>query len=55
METHPDPSVALSDGPNAWPLDKMKALLETLAAIDATVKQREFLEADYGLGVPEPE
>ena len=55
METHPDPSVALSDGPNAWPLDKMKALLETLAAIDATVKQREFLEAGYGLGVPEPE
>ena len=30
METHPDPAVALSDGPNAWPLDKMKSLLETL-------------------------
>ena len=37
METHPDPSKALSDGPNAWPLDKMKALLETLVAIDDTV------------------
>ncbi len=52
METHPDPSKALSDGPNAWPLDKMAALLETLVSIDATVKQSEFLEADYGLGVP---
>jgi 2-dehydro-3-deoxyphosphooctonate aldolase (KDO 8-P synthase) len=52
METHPDPSKALSDGPNAWPLDKMAALLETLVAIDTTVKQSEFLEADYGLGVP---
>lgn len=38
METHPDPSVALSDGPNAWPLDEMQALLATLQAIDATVK-----------------
>jgi 2-dehydro-3-deoxyphosphooctonate aldolase (KDO 8-P synthase) len=55
METHPDPSKALSDGPNAWPLDKMAALLETLVAIDATVKQGDFLEAAYGLGVPNPE
>jgi len=53
METHPDPSVALSDGPNAWPLDKMKALLETLLSIDSCVKQSGYLEADYGLGVPE--
>ena len=52
METHPDPSKALSDGPNAWPLHKMAALLEMLVSIDKTVKQSEFLEADYGLGVP---
>jgi 2-dehydro-3-deoxyphosphooctonate aldolase (KDO 8-P synthase) len=51
METHPDPSVALSDGPNAWPLDKMRALLEMLTAIDKTVKSSEFLEADLGLGI----
>ena len=53
METHPDPEKALSDGPNAWPLDKMKQLLETLMSIDASVKQRGYLEADYGLGVPD--
>ena len=51
METHPDPETALSDGPNAWPLDKMFALLETLQAIDASVKQDDFLEAELGLGV----
>src|SRR5690606_38667879 len=34
METHPEPEKALSDGPNAWPLPKMRALLETLMAID---------------------
>lgn len=39
METHPDPSKALSDGPNAWPLDRMRALLETLVALDRAVKQ----------------
>ena len=55
METHPDPSKALSDGPNAWPLDKMKALLETLLSIDGIVKQRGYQEADFGLGVPNPE
>ncbi len=38
METHPDPDKALSDGPNAWPLDKMQSLLETLMALDAAVK-----------------
>ena len=53
METHPDPSVALSDGPNAWPLDKMRQLLETLMSIDNSVKQSGYLEADYGLGVPD--
>ncbi len=52
METHPDPSVALSDGPNAWPLDKMRQLLETLMSIDSIVKESDYLEADYGLGVP---
>ena len=44
METHPDPSKALSDGPNAWPLGQMKALLETLVAIDDTVKKHDYLE-----------
>jgi len=44
METHPDPARALSDGPNAWPLDRMKALLETLKEIDALVKRRGFDE-----------
>ena len=38
METHPDPDHALSDGPNAWPLHKMRELLTTLSAIDRTVK-----------------
>lgn len=50
METHPDPSKALSDGPNAWPLDRMRALLETLTAIDRSVKEGDYLEAEYGLG-----
>ncbi len=50
METHPDPDKALSDGPNAMPLDNMRALLETLVALDKTVKQAGYLEADYGLG-----
>jgi 2-dehydro-3-deoxyphosphooctonate aldolase (KDO 8-P synthase) len=45
METHPDPAKALSDGPNAWPLARMKELLETLKEIDALVKQRGFAEA----------
>ena len=44
METHPDPAKALSDGPNAWPLAKMKALLTTLKEIDALVKRQGFLE-----------
>jgi len=44
METHPDPAQALSDGPNAWPLEKMAALLETLMTIDRTVKEQGFIE-----------
>jgi len=44
METHPDPSKALSDGPNAWPLDKMRALLETMLELDAATKRNGFLE-----------
>ena len=45
METHPDPSKALSDGPNAWPLGKMRALLETLMALDQATKRSGFLES----------
>jgi 2-dehydro-3-deoxyphosphooctonate aldolase (KDO 8-P synthase) len=44
METHPDPAKAWSDGPNAWPLDKMKSLLATLKEIDDLVKRHEFAE-----------
>ena len=44
METHPEPEKALSDGANSWPLDKMEALLETLLAIDTTVKKHDFIE-----------
>jgi 2-dehydro-3-deoxyphosphooctonate aldolase (KDO 8-P synthase) len=46
METHPDPEKALSDGPNAWPLGMMEALLATLKALDEIVKQHSFLEAE---------
>ena len=42
METHPNPAEALSDGPNAWPLGQMRALLETLLELDALVKRRGF-------------
>jgi 2-dehydro-3-deoxyphosphooctonate aldolase (KDO 8-P synthase) len=45
METHPDPAVALSDGPNAWPLDRMEALLETLLELDQITKSRDIAEA----------
>jgi 2-dehydro-3-deoxyphosphooctonate aldolase (KDO 8-P synthase) len=38
METHPNPAVALSDGPNAWALGEMQALLQTLQVIDAAIK-----------------
>jgi 2-dehydro-3-deoxyphosphooctonate aldolase (KDO 8-P synthase) len=44
METHPQPEKALSDGPNSWPLQRMRALLETLAAIDQAVKSSGFIE-----------
>ncbi|WP_341674889.1 3-deoxy-8-phosphooctulonate synthase [Niveibacterium sp. SC-1] len=44
METHPDPAKALSDGPNAWPLARMKELLTTLKAIDQVVKSQGFAE-----------
>ncbi|MCW9012462.1 MAG: 3-deoxy-8-phosphooctulonate synthase [Gammaproteobacteria bacterium] len=45
METHPDPGQALSDGPNAWPLPKMEALLSRLKDIDALVKSQPFEES----------
>ena len=44
METHPDPANAKSDGPNAWPLDRMESLLTTLIALDRTVKEGGFEE-----------
>jgi 2-dehydro-3-deoxyphosphooctonate aldolase (KDO 8-P synthase) len=44
METHPDPANAKSDGPNAWPLDRMEGLLTTLVTLDRTVKERGFEE-----------
>ena len=47
METHPNPEVALSDGPNAWPLGKMKNLLTTLKMLDEMVKQQGFAESEY--------
>ena len=45
METHPDPGKALSDGPNAWPLGRMEALLETLLELDAATKRNGFLDS----------
>jgi len=45
METHPDPAKALSDGPNAWPLGKMKDLLEVLVDLDRVVKKAGFIES----------
>ena len=47
METHPDPSKAMSDGPNAVPLHHMKALLETLLALDSVTKKTPFLENSF--------
>lgn len=46
METHPKPEEALSDGPNAWPLDRMRALLETMLELDAVTKRAGFAESD---------
>ncbi len=51
METHPDPAKALSDGPNAWPLPRMRQLLETLVELDRTVKRAGFPETDLMRGV----
>ena len=48
METHPDPCNALSDGPNAVPLKHMRALLETLVALDDVTKRNGFLENQFG-------
>ena len=48
METHPDPANALSDGPNAVPLKHMRALLETLLALDTVTKKNGFLENNFG-------
>jgi 2-dehydro-3-deoxyphosphooctonate aldolase (KDO 8-P synthase) len=45
METHPDPSKALSDGPNAWPLARMEPLLTTLAELDRAVKRGPYEES----------
>ncbi len=45
METHPDPARALSDGPNAWPLERIEPLLATLKALDAAAKARPFEES----------
>ncbi len=47
LETHPDPAKALSDGPNAVPLKHMKALLETLLALDYVTKKSGFLENNF--------
>jgi 2-dehydro-3-deoxyphosphooctonate aldolase (KDO 8-P synthase) len=47
METHPDPANALSDGPNAVPLNKMKDLLSQLVELDRVVKRHPFLEHDF--------
>lgn len=46
METHPRPEQALSDGPNAWPLERLHALLDSLEAIDSVVKSRPLAEQD---------
>ncbi|HEU4925164.1 MAG TPA: 3-deoxy-8-phosphooctulonate synthase, partial [Burkholderiales bacterium] len=45
METHPDPEKALSDGPNAWPLARMEALLTTMKELDRIVKSRPYEES----------
>ena len=47
METHPNPAEAMSDGPNAVPLQHMKALLETLLELDAVTKKNPFLENNF--------
>jgi len=49
METHPDPAKALSDGPNAFPLGHLQAMLQTLKVIDTLVKQQGFIEENVNL------
>jgi 2-dehydro-3-deoxyphosphooctonate aldolase (KDO 8-P synthase) len=49
METHPDPARALSDGPNAWPLAKVRELVDTLVELDQVVKRRRFVETGMHL------
>ncbi len=49
METHPDPAKAMSDGPNAFPLEHLQELLQTLKALDALVKQQGFIEENVNL------
>jgi 2-dehydro-3-deoxyphosphooctonate aldolase (KDO 8-P synthase) len=46
METHPDPDRGLSDGPNMWPLGRLKPLLATLKALDGVVKAQGFIEQE---------
>ncbi len=53
METHPDPANAKSDGPNAWPLDRMEALLTTLRNLDEVTKAGPFLEQEIKLNTTE--
>ena len=45
MESHPNPDEALSDGPNAWPMDRIESLLTTLVEIDRLVKSKPFEES----------
>lgn len=52
METHPRPDEALSDGPNAWPLGRMRELLVTLMEIDRVVKAAGFAESSINSSVP---
>jgi 2-dehydro-3-deoxyphosphooctonate aldolase (KDO 8-P synthase) len=49
METHPNPSKALSDGPNAFPLGHLKAMLETLMVLDEAVKRQGLIEEQVDL------
>ena len=51
METHPDPSKAMSDGPNAFPLGNLQALLKTLIVLDETVKQQGLIEEKINLKI----
>jgi 2-dehydro-3-deoxyphosphooctonate aldolase (KDO 8-P synthase) len=52
METHPDPDRALSDGPNSWPLARMRELLETLVDLDLAAKRRPYAESAVARPTP---